>query len=91
MYNETLDTFIEENKTRIPRIIENKEKGNMKDYSIDVHALKSDCKYLGFKKLAELAFNHEIKSKESDVDYVNDNFDDLMSEYNRLYDIINKY
>ena len=91
MYNETLKTFIEENKSRIPRIKDNKEKNNMKDYSVDVHALKSDCKYLGFRKLAEIAYNHELKSKDNDVNYVKEKFDELMNEYNRISDIINKY
>jgi len=91
MYNETINTFIEENKTRISRIEKNKQENNMKDYSVDVHALKSDSKYLGFKKLAELAYNHEIKSKENDINYINENYDELMEEYNRIMNIISEY
>lgn len=91
MYNEVLETFIEENKDRIPRIEKNKNDGNMSDYAIDVHALKSDSKYLGFKKLAELSLNHELKSKENDISYVNDNFDELMNEYNHIKSIIDAY
>ena len=91
MYNETLETFIEENKKRIPRLKENKESGNMSEYAIDVHALKSDSKYLGFKKLAELSYEHEMKSKENNKDYINEHFDELMNEYNKIMDIINKY
>ena len=91
MYNETLKLFVEENKTRIPRIEKNKHSQNMKDYSIDVHALKSDCKYLGFKKLAELSLEHELKSKEDNIDYVNKHFDELMDEYNKVEKIINNY
>ena len=91
MYNETLETFIEENKTRIPRLKENKESGNMKDYAIDVHALKSDCKYLGFKKLAELSYDHEMKSKEDNANYINEHFNELMDEYDKVNSIINKY
>ena len=91
MYNDTLKTFIEENKTRIPRIKESKESLNMKDYCIDVHALKSDSKYLGFKKLAELSYNHEMESKEEDIEYINEHYDELMEEYNRITSIIDKY
>ena len=91
MYNETLNTFIEENKMRIPRIEKNKNEGNMKDYSIDVHALKSDSKYLGFKKLAELSYDHELKSKEDDIDYINSHYDELISEYERINKVINNY
>ena len=91
MYNETLETFIEENKKRIQRLKENKESGNMSEYAIDVHALKSDSKYLGFKKLAELSYEHEMKSKENNKDYINEHFEELMNEYNKIMDIINKY
>ena len=91
MYEETLNAFLEENKTRIPRIKENKENGNMKDYSIDVHALKSDSKYLGFTKLAELSYNHELKSKEDDKEYVNKHYDELMNETNRIINIVKRY
>ena len=91
MYNDTLKTFIEENKTRIPRIKESKESLNMKDYCVDVHSLKSDSKYLGFKKLAELSYNHEMKSKEEDIDYINEHYEELMEEYDRITSIIDKY
>ena len=91
MYNETLNTFIEENKERIPRIEKNKKEGNMKDYSIDVHALKSDSKYLGFKKLADLSYEHELKSKENDIEYINKHYDELMDEYNRIKGITDNY
>ncbi len=91
MYNETLDTFVEENIERIPRLLNAKSSGDMPTYAIDVHALKSDCKYLGFMHLAELAYDHELKSKEGDIDYVNSHYDELMEEYNRVNEIIRKY
>lgn len=91
MYNETLRIFIEENKTRIPNIKQYRESGDMENYAIQVHALKSDSKYLGFKELAEYSYQHEMKSKEGNKDYVNDHFDELMSEYSRIYDIIKEY
>ena len=91
MYNEVLETFIEENKDRIPRIEKNKNDGNMSDYAIDVHALKSDSKYLGFKKLAELSLDHELKSKENDIEYINSHYDELMNEYERIRKVLDKY
>ena len=91
MYNETLNAFVEENKDRINRIENNKNSGNMPDYAIDVHALKSDCKYLGFKKLAEIAYDHELKSKEGNQEYVNEHYNELMDEYNKVKEIIYNY
>ena len=91
MFNETLKDFIEESKERIPRLIKNKMSENMSDYAIDVHAMKSDSKYLGFKKLAELSYEHEMKSKASDYEYVALHFEELIEEYNRIKKIIDNY
>ncbi len=91
MYNETLKAFIEESEVRMPRLDKNKKEKNMKDYEIDVHAMKSDSKYLGFKKLAELSYDHEMKSRENNLDYIMEHYDELIEEYNRIINIINKY
>ena len=50
----------------------------MANYAIEVHSLKSDCKYLGFTTLAQLSYQHELKSKANDVEFVNENYDDLI-------------
>ena len=64
---------------------------DMKNYAIEVHSLKSDCKYLGFMDLANVAYEHEMKSKENDVDFVNNNFDRLSEEYTKLLNILDGY
>ena len=63
----------------------------MPNYAILVHAMKSDSKYLGFTKLAELSYNHEMKSKENDLDYINSNYDELITEANRIINIVKSY
>ena len=63
----------------------------MPNYAILVHAMKSDSKYLGFTKLAELSFNHEMASKGNDKKYVDDNYEELMNEANRIISLIKKY
>ena len=63
----------------------------MTNYAILVHALKSDSKYLGFTALADISYKHELKSKESDINYINDNFDELMNELKRIIELIKKY
>ena len=91
MYDETLDDFVLEMEERIPNIEKYKEESDMENYAILVHALKGDSKYLGFTKLADLAYNHQIKSQEGNVDYVNEHYDELMNEVNRVMSVINKY
>lgn len=91
MYNDTLKDFYDNLDTRMEKITSFKTTNDMPNYAIEVHALKSDSKYLGFTKLAEVALDHELKSKENDIDYVNDNFQVLVAEVDKLREIINEY
>ena len=61
-----------------------KIKHDMPNYAIAVHALKSDSKYFGFDKLAEMSFEHEMKSKSNDEEFVNNNFTELEKEFIRI-------
>ena len=63
----------------------------MNNYAIYVHSLKSDARYFGFTKLAELAYNQEMKSKAGDVYYIYDTYDELMSEVDRLTHVVKQY
>ena len=51
----------------------------------------SACKYLGFKKLAELSLNHELKGKENDLEYIKEHFNEFMKETERIINIIKNY
>lgn len=90
-FNETLKDFLNESVNRLKQIAEYKNNGDMPNYAILVHAMKSDSKYLGFTKLAELSFNHEMASKGNDKKYVDDNYEELMNEANRIISLIRKY
>ena len=91
MYNDMVSGFITESENRIPLLKEYKNKGDMANYAILVHAQKSDSKYLGIKKLSEMSLEHEMKSKENDIDFINQNYDNLMDELNHVLDICKKY
>ena len=68
-----------------------KIKHDMPNYAIQVHALKSDSKYFGFDKLAELSYEHEMKSKADDEEFVNNNFAELEKEFIRITITVEKY
>ena len=91
MYEETLGDFLEESKTRLPKIEEDKKNGDMENYAILVHAMKSDSKYLGFTKLAELSLEHQLKSQENDIGYINSNYDTLIEEAKRIIQVVSDY
>ena len=91
MYNSTISDFISELEEKWNRIVKYKEELDMENYAIEVHSLKSDCKYLGFTSLAEISYQHELKSKESDKDYVVNNFINLENEYKKVKNIATSY
>ena len=68
-----------------------KIKHDMPNYAIAVHALKSDSKYFGFDKLAEMSYEHEMKSKADDQEYVDSNFEELEREFIRITMYVEKY
>lgn len=91
MYDETLQDFLTESETRLPQIEAYKEARDMENYAILVHAMKSDSKYLGFTTLAELSYNHEMESKAGHVEYINEHYDELLEEANRIIEIAKEY
>lgn len=90
-YNETLETFLGEIDEKINNIKKYKEIADMANYAILVHSLKSDAKYFGFDKLAELSYNHELESKANHIYYIYDHFDELMNETYRILNIVREY
>jgi CheY-like chemotaxis protein len=90
-YNETLQDFLSEIDEKLTKIKEYKEAQDMENYSILVHSLKSDSKYLGFTALADLAYNHEMASKAGDVRFVIGSYDALINETNRILSVLKNY
>ncbi len=91
MYNMTIVDFVADVHSKWDRINQYKEAEDMPNYAIEVHSLKSDCKYLGFMKLADLSYQHELKSKENDVNFVKENFESLSTEYNNTIKLVEDY
>lgn len=90
-YNETLEEFLNGVDEKLGNIEKYKEASDMANYAILVHSLKSDSKYLGFTKLAELSYNHEMASKANNTDYVYVNYDALMEEAKRIIKVASEY
>ena len=88
MYEATLKDFLKEIDSRWEKIKSYKESGDLANYAVEVHSLKSDCKYLGFTKLANISFLHELKSKDNDKEYINNHFKDLEEAYNNAIKIM---
>ncbi len=90
-YNETICEFKNAIDDKLEKIEDYYNDEDMVNYAIYVHSLKSDCKYFGFVKLAEMAYEHEMKSKENDIDYVKKHYQELMSEASKVRGIVHEY
>ena len=73
-YDETLHDFLADIDEKEQKIKYYKEIGDMANYAILVHGLKSDAKYFGFDTLADLAYQHEMASKQNNLYYVTEQF-----------------
>ena len=91
MYNITLEEFYRELQNKLNDLTSYKEAGNMDDYAILAHALKTEARYVGCTELGELAYEHELAGKSKDISKINEKFDILITEANRVYDVIKVY
>ena len=90
-YNEMLQEFIKTEQDKIKDLKKFKEANDMANYAITVHSLKSDARTFGFTALADMAYEHEIKSKANNMYYVFDHFDELINITNKVLDIACTY
>ena len=91
MYEMTLEEFYNELQNKLSELKGYKESGNMDDYAILAHALKTEARYVGCNELGDLAYEHELAGKEKNQTLVNEKFDDLANEANRVYEVVKKY
>ena len=77
-YKDILTEFLNGYDEKIGLIKKYREENDMPNYAIQVHSLKSDAKYLGMTELAEKAYEHELKSKENNSEFVNSDYLNLM-------------
>lgn len=90
-YDATLEDFLEAVDKKMADIKKFKEMADMANYAILVHSLKSDAKYLGFTRLAEISYNHEMESKANNSNFIYGHYDELVTEANRIIDLVRLY
>jgi len=90
-YNEEIKDFLRDMPNKIIRINQYRLSKNMTNYIMEMHTLASDCKCLGMFKLYAMAINHELNAKEENYRFIDDNFNSLMLEINRVVTVLKKY
>lgn len=91
MYNMTLHDYLEEIDAKKKQLQNYLDVRDMANYAILVHSMKSDAKYLGFMKFADIAYQHELKSKENNYDYCKENFTALVDELHQVLVVAREY
>lgn len=90
-YDELLLDFCDTFAQDVNKFNTFKVNGDMINYEIIVHALKSNCRTLGFMSTGEMFYQHELASKQNDINYVNEHYNELINEVNRVYKILTNY
>ena len=73
------------------KILNLKESGNIKDYTIEVHALKSTARMIGATELSELAFKLEMAGKEDNLALIDEETDRLILMYRAYKDTLSYF
>ena len=91
MYDETLGDFLDMTDDKISALENHLQANDMPNYAIDIHALKSDSKYLGFAILADLSYESEMKAKAGDSVFVAENHSKILQEAKRVINLCQQY
>ena len=89
VYIEVIETFASTIDDTLKTLRFLKDEGDLKNYAIKVHSLKSTLRTAGCAKVGAKAQLLENAGKAGDRAYVNGNHDDLVSECLKLKEIIN--
>ena len=90
-YKSVMSDFLESFPTRFERITRYKENNDMTNYSIELHSLKSDAKYLGYTKLAELSLEGEEIGRNNNTEKIDENYNELTKELERVREVSQKF
>ena len=90
-YNENLLEFKNSLKEKLNNLEYYKNAKDCTNYAILAHSMKSEAKYLGFIKEAEVFLAHELKGKEQDIDYILNNYSTLVETVNKIENLLDKY
>lgn len=90
-YDEILKDFYDGISEQIGNIEKYKNSSDMPNYAILVHALKSNARCVGFNSLADAAYKHELESKANNIEFVNNDYSNLINEVDKMKNIVQKY
>lgn len=90
-YSDNLIEFLNGIDKKLDELESYKNNGEISSYTILAHSLKSETRYLGLNKLSDLFYNHELKGKEGNIDYIKNNFIELINAVGTLKNDLKDY
>lgn len=90
-YSDNLIEFLNGIDKKLDELESYKNNGEISSYTILAHSLKSETRYLGLNKLSDLFYNHELKGKEGNTDYIKNNFIELINAVGTLKNDLKDY
>lgn len=83
-YLEVIQIMYTESDSRINTLINNFESENWKDFTINIHALKSSCFSIGANDCGETAKSLEMAGRNGDISYIRSNLQPFIEKYKIL-------
>ena len=91
LYDETLNDFVDMAQEKIDNLNKYNAAGDMPNYAIAVHAMKSDARYLGFLEYGDLCYDSELKAKANNVAGVRENHPKVMEGVAKMLSVARQY
>lgn len=76
---------------KVRTILEHKAAEHLRNYTIEVHALKSSSRQIGADRIADMAAEMEKAGNEGDIALINEKTDELIKECLQLHEALGKY
>ena len=90
-YNDSLKDFKDSLEEKVNNLEYYKKAQDYNNYGILAHSMKSEAKYLGFMKEAEVFLQHEMAGKEANQEFINDNFENLKEVVLKIKNLLEEY
>ncbi len=90
-YNESLLEYKDSLNSKLASLENYKNNRDWNNYAILVHSMKSESKYLGFMQEAEVFLDHELKGKEGNGEYIENNFNAVTNTVRKIVTLLNSY
>lgn len=90
-YDQMLDEFLDQAESKIKEAEGYKNSGDLVNYEVIVHSLKSDFKYFGAFDTAEHFYKHEMAAKSGDYAFIKNDYDNLVRTGIAMINIFKQY